>query len=209
MRKIAAFVSGLFAWIKPALHLLSIPGYLEDGRTWAEIWSSIFNTMAKLDWLLLFVGVTCFWYAFQIHTWPSRIRSRLHPQMASARESTYSALNESKLESKPPPKPEPNPGLILKELVPFLKQTAFNYPPIDPRAPSGFSPPIPPRQNPTVRKLSMRFNSLGIPYPGLGATIARWQLFSRMLLPAAEDGDIDAAKGILEEMNTHYPESSR
>lgn len=209
MQKIAAFVSGLAVWIKPALHLLSIPGYLEDGRAWGEIWYSILSSMAILDWSLLIIGVPCFWYAFQIHTWLGRIWSRLHPQKTQVQVSTNPGSNESTLKSEPSPKPELNPRQILNQLVPLLNQTAFNYPPVDPRAPRGFSGPIPPRQNPTVRKLSMRFDSLEIPHPGLDASFARWKLFSKMFLPAAEDGDIDAAKGILEEMNIHYPESKR
>ena len=66
---------GLITWVKPLLHLISIPGYLADGKTWLEIWSSIYNSMTTLDLILLCAGVPLFWYAFEPHTWPKRIKS--------------------------------------------------------------------------------------------------------------------------------------
>ena len=55
------------------MHLYSIPGYIEDGRSWPAIWSGVKNILTPLDWILLSVGVPCFMYAFQVHTWPKRL----------------------------------------------------------------------------------------------------------------------------------------
>ena len=65
-RRVAASLSGVAAWIKPSLYLISIPGYIDDGQAWSVIWRSLGVTMTALDWGLIVVGVPCFLYAF----WP-------------------------------------------------------------------------------------------------------------------------------------------
>ena len=77
MRKTTAFgMSGLGTWIKPLLHLYSIPGYIDNGQSWLEVWNSVINDMTRLDWILLAVGMICLLYAFRVHTWPRRLRDR-------------------------------------------------------------------------------------------------------------------------------------
>ena len=46
-------------YVKPALHLLSIPGYLDDGETWASIIRHLARAMTLLDWGLMVVGAVC------------------------------------------------------------------------------------------------------------------------------------------------------
>ena len=70
-------MSGVVSWIKPLLHLFSIPGYLDDGQAWPAIWRSISVAMTPLDWFLIVVGVPCFLYGFQVHTWHQRLRSSI------------------------------------------------------------------------------------------------------------------------------------
>ena len=76
-RRVAASLSGAAAWIKPALHLISIPGYIDDGQAWPVIWRSLGVTMTALDWGLIIVGVPCFLYGFQVQTWPRRLQSSI------------------------------------------------------------------------------------------------------------------------------------
>ena len=42
--------------IKPSLHLLSIPGYLDDGLEWISVLQGLRSLMTPLDWGLIVVG---------------------------------------------------------------------------------------------------------------------------------------------------------
>ena len=68
-------MSGVASWIKPVWHFFSIPGYVDDGQAWPAILRSIGVAMTPLDWVLTVVGVPCFLYGFQVHTWHQRLRS--------------------------------------------------------------------------------------------------------------------------------------
>ena len=82
MRKQTAFgMGGLGTWIKPLLHLYSIPGYIDDGQSWLDIWNSVIDDMTRLDWILLAVGMLCVLYALRAHTWPRRLRDRFVLQL--------------------------------------------------------------------------------------------------------------------------------
>ena len=63
-RRRAAGVGSVFLWADPILHLLSIPGYLADGVSWA----AVLQDMTPLQIMLALAGTACAAYAF----WPRR-----------------------------------------------------------------------------------------------------------------------------------------
>ena len=85
-RRGSAFLGWVAAWIKPSLHLLSIPGYITDGQAWPVIWRSLGVAMTRLDLILLAVGVPCFIYAFQMQTWPRKLLAACRRDQSTAAE---------------------------------------------------------------------------------------------------------------------------
>ena len=63
-RRRAAGVGSAFLWADPILHLLSIPGYIADGASWA----TVLQDMTPLQIMLALAGTACAAYAF----WPRR-----------------------------------------------------------------------------------------------------------------------------------------
>ena len=54
----------MLLWIRPLLELFRLPGYIEDGIAWTNIFNQIGCSMTTLDIVLLSVGVPFFIYAF-------------------------------------------------------------------------------------------------------------------------------------------------
>ena len=68
-RRFGGILGGLAAWTKPSLHLLGIPGYIDDGQSWLRILITVGNQMTSLDWILLAVGVPAFFYGLTPARW--------------------------------------------------------------------------------------------------------------------------------------------
>ncbi len=62
----------VLCWIKPALHVLSIPGYLDDGHSWISILQLLADKMSLLDWALTAVGLAGATWAFGPDIWARR-----------------------------------------------------------------------------------------------------------------------------------------
>ena len=58
----------IVAWAKPIRELWSLPGYIDDGVSWAIILETVGAAMTLLDWILVAAGLACATYAF----WPER-----------------------------------------------------------------------------------------------------------------------------------------
>ena len=76
-KRASSSIAGTLSWIKPSLHLLSIPGYIDDGQAWSTIWRSVGVAMTTLDWILLALGVPFFLHATGVYTWPRRLWGQL------------------------------------------------------------------------------------------------------------------------------------
>ena len=67
-RRVGWGVSSMACYVKPALYLLSIPGYLDDGETWASIIRHLARVMTPLDWGLMAVGAV----GVAMAVWPEK-----------------------------------------------------------------------------------------------------------------------------------------
>ncbi len=63
-------IGSLVCIIKPSLHLLSIPGYMEDGASWVTLFRLLYSRMTPLDWGLIVVGAG----GLVLALWPERDR---------------------------------------------------------------------------------------------------------------------------------------
>ena len=119
-KRIAIAVSGVFMWIRSLRDLYSIPGYIDDGQEWSAIWQSIGITMTPLDWILLVAGGSCLAYAFEVHTWPRRLRSRLS-HLSTGLMATLPSVSAQRTCSKTAPHPRTEtPIPALPQIEPDL-----------------------------------------------------------------------------------------
>ena len=74
-KRCVVVIGGLVAWWKPLLHLYSIPGYIEDGRSWPGILDSLVADMTWQDWIPSVIGFACFFYALSLHMLPRKLKT--------------------------------------------------------------------------------------------------------------------------------------
>ena len=67
-KRVGFRIGSLVCVIKPSLHVLSVPGYLDDGESWVMLFQFLGSRMNPLDWSLIAAGAVCAVVAF----WPEK-----------------------------------------------------------------------------------------------------------------------------------------
>ncbi len=110
-KRCVAFVGGLVASRRSLLHLYSVPGYIEDGRSWLSILGSVVAVMTWQDWIWNALGFTCFFYALSIHTWPRKLKNLFIGLTATVPSSCIPANLDSQVHHPDPMPTETSPGM--------------------------------------------------------------------------------------------------
>ncbi len=110
-KRCVAFVGGLVASRRSLLHLYSVPGYIEDGRSWLSILGSVVAVMTWQDWIWNALGFTCFFYALSIHTWPRKLKNLFIGLTATVPSSCIPANLDSQVHHPDPMPTETSSGM--------------------------------------------------------------------------------------------------
>lgn len=73
-RRIGALLTGLATWYKPLSHLYQIPGYIDDGLSWSNIFKRVGSMMTITDGILLACGVLAFAFGFFPERWLQAVK---------------------------------------------------------------------------------------------------------------------------------------
>ena len=100
-------------WAKPIRELWSIPGYIDDGASWATVVQAVFAAMTIIDVFLVSAGAACLLYAWWPQNWlkatvahPDTLSSEVpadkHRQPATVRKTDAESDLDVSSTSKPP-----------------------------------------------------------------------------------------------------------